>query len=80
MRRNDRIRKSDRSYLLADLAVTTAIGFGSLALAHRKSFREFGLLLVIGCRAAFLRFITAFRSRCASTAQVARSFRIRFET
>lgn len=45
---------------------TTAIGFGSLALAHHEAVREFGYCCVIGVIATFVSVITLIPLCCAT--------------
>lgn len=47
-------------------SLTTAIGFGSLALAHHEVVREFGLCCVIGVTMTFVSVITVIPLACAS--------------
>lgn len=47
-------------------SLTTAIGFGSLALAHHEVVREFGLCCVIGVLMTFVSVITVIPLACAS--------------
>jgi len=47
-------------------SLTTAIGFGSLALAHQEVVREFGYCCVIGVVLTFLSVITVIPLACAS--------------
>lgn len=47
-------------------SLTTAIGFGSLALAHHEMVREFGYCCVIGVLTTFVSVITIIPLACAS--------------
>ncbi len=47
-------------------SLTTAIGFGSLALAHHEIVREFGYCCVIGVLMTFISVITIIPLACAS--------------
>ena len=47
-------------------SLTTAIGFGSLALAHHEIVREFGYCCVIGVLLTFVSVITIIPLACAS--------------
>ena len=47
-------------------SLTTAIGFGSLALSHHEVVREFGYCCVIGVLMTFLSVITMIPLACAS--------------
>ncbi len=47
-------------------SLTTAIGFGSLALAHHEVVREFGYCCVIGVLTTFVAVITIIPLACAS--------------
>ncbi len=47
-------------------SLTTAIGFGSLALAHHEVVREFGYCCVIGVLLTFVSVITIIPLACAS--------------
>lgn len=47
-------------------SLTTAIGFGSLALAHHEVVREFGYCCVIGVLMTFVSVITIIPLACAS--------------
>tara|TARA_R110002049_G_scaffold72490_7_gene187503 strand:- start:58896 stop:61241 length:2346 start_codon:yes stop_codon:yes gene_type:complete len=47
-------------------SLTTAIGFGSLALAHHEQVREFGYCCVIGVLMTFLAVVTIIPLACAS--------------
>ncbi|MEM9411222.1 MAG: efflux RND transporter permease subunit [Planctomycetota bacterium] len=47
-------------------SLTTAIGFGSLALAHHEIIREFGWACVVGVMLTFIAVITVIPLACAS--------------
>jgi predicted RND superfamily exporter protein len=47
-------------------SLTTAIGFGSLMLAHHETVREFGMCCVIGVLLTFVSVITIIPLACAS--------------
>ncbi|MGB7323744.1 MAG: MMPL family transporter [Rubripirellula sp.] len=47
-------------------SLTTAIGFGSLALAHHETVREFGYCCVIGVLMTFVSVITVIPLACAT--------------
>ncbi|WP_144057367.1 efflux RND transporter permease subunit [Novipirellula maiorica] len=47
-------------------SLTTAIGFGSLALAHHEIVREFGYCCVIGVMMTFISVVTVIPLACAS--------------
>ncbi|MFK8112779.1 MAG: RND family transporter [Rubripirellula sp.] len=47
-------------------SLTTAIGFGSLSLAHHETVREFGYCCVIGVLMTFVSVITIIPLACAS--------------
>ena len=65
---SDAARKSIREVGLACwlTSLTTAIGFGSLALAHHEVVREFGYCCVIGVLTTFVAVITIIPLACAS--------------
>ena len=64
----DAARRSIREVGLACwlTSLTTAIGFGSLALAHHETVREFGYCCVIGVLLTFVAVITVIPLACAS--------------
>jgi predicted RND superfamily exporter protein len=64
----DAARRSIREVGLACwlTSLTTAIGFGSLALAHHEVVREFGYCCVIGVLMTFVSVITIIPLACAS--------------
>ncbi len=64
----DAARRSIREVGLACwlTSLTTAIGFGSLALAHHEIVREFGYCCVIGVLMTFISVVTIIPLACAS--------------
>ena len=66
--RPDAARQSIREVGLACwlTSLTTAIGFGSLVLAHHEIVREFGYCCVIGVLMTFISVITIIPLACAS--------------
>jgi predicted RND superfamily exporter protein len=64
----DAARQSIREVGLACwlTSLTTAIGFGSLALAHHELVREFGYCCVIGVLLTFISVITVIPLACAT--------------
>ena len=68
MSASDAARRSIREVGLACwlTSLTTAIGFGSLVLAHHEVVREFGYCCVIGVLTTFIAVITIIPLACAS--------------
>ncbi|MGB7346496.1 MAG: efflux RND transporter permease subunit [Pirellulaceae bacterium] len=64
----DAARRSIREVGLACwlTSLTTAIGFGSLVLAHHEIVREFGYCCVVGVLTTFIAVITVIPLACAS--------------
>ena len=69
MSATDAARRSIREVGLACwlTSLTTAIGFGSLAMAHHETVREFGYCCVIGVLMTFISVITIIPLACASS-------------